>query len=204
MDRGAPTQAGRRALLGGARRPAELGGIEPAFEAANVLRLGRDLFYLVSCTGNELGRIWLENVVGALGGHRVHALRGVYRFMHIDSTIVFLRPGLVLLNPERVTESTIPDILRGWDVAWSPPMTDGGEPPYPLGSAWIGMNLLMVDPGLAIVDATQLALIAMLEQRGIEVIPHRLRHARLLGGGFHCVTLDTVRDGGPEDYLGGE
>ena len=30
---------------------------EPAFDAANVLRLGRDLIYLVSATGNELGGI---------------------------------------------------------------------------------------------------------------------------------------------------
>jgi len=25
------------------------------------------------------------------------------------------------------------------------------------------------------------------------VIPHELRHSRTLGGGFHCVTLDTWR-----------
>ena len=28
---------------------------EPAFDAANVLRFGRDLIYLVSATGNEIG-----------------------------------------------------------------------------------------------------------------------------------------------------
>ena len=32
---------------------------EPAFDAANVLRLGQDLIYLVSGTGNELGGQWL-------------------------------------------------------------------------------------------------------------------------------------------------
>ena len=82
---------------------------EPAFEAANVLRCGRDLFYLVSCTGNELGRVWLENLLRALGGDvRVHALRGIYRFMHVDSTIALIRPGLVLLNPARVGEEDDP------------------------------------------------------------------------------------------------
>ena len=39
---------------------------EPAFDAANVLRLGRDLIYLVSSTGNELGgngcrQCWARN-----------------------------------------------------------------------------------------------------------------------------------------------
>ena len=37
---------------------------EPAFDAANVLRLGRDLIYLVSATGNELGGHWLQSILG--------------------------------------------------------------------------------------------------------------------------------------------
>lgn len=32
-----------------------LGETEPVFDAANVLRAGRDLYYLVSGSGNELG-----------------------------------------------------------------------------------------------------------------------------------------------------
>ena len=32
---------------------------EPVFDAANVLRLGRDLLYLVSDTGNRIGAHWL-------------------------------------------------------------------------------------------------------------------------------------------------
>ena len=39
------------------------------------------------------------------------------------------------------------------------------------------------------------------EQHGFTPIPLRHRHRRLFGGGFHCFTLDTVRDGGPEDYF---
>ncbi len=174
---------------------------EPAFEAANVIRCGRDLFYQVSCTGNEIGRIWLENVLRAFGDFRVHPLRGIYRYMHIDSTIVLIRPGLVLLNPERVSEDNIPDLLRRWDIVWCPPMSDAAAPPHPLGSAWIGMNLLMVSPELAIVDAAQRELIQTLESHGIEVLPRQIRHARLLGGGFHCVTLDMVRDGDLESYF---
>jgi glycine amidinotransferase/scyllo-inosamine-4-phosphate amidinotransferase 1 len=63
------------------------------------------------------------------------------------------------------------------------------------------MNLLMINPSLAIVDAGQPGLIKALEAHGIEVIPRPLRHAEVLGGGFHCVTLDIVRDGGAEDYF---
>ncbi|WP_190824787.1 amino acid--tRNA ligase-related protein [Saccharopolyspora pogona] len=70
----------------------------------------------------------------------------------------------------------------------------------PLSSPWIGMNLLMVRPDLAIVDAAQTELIAALQRHGIHAIPHTLRHARALGGGFHCVTLDLRRDGELADY----
>ena len=34
----------------------------------------------------------------------------------------------------------------------------------------------------------------ILEQYKIESIPLSMRHARTLGGGFHCVTLDLKRE----------
>ena len=178
-----------------------LGELEPVFEAANVLRCGRDLFYQVSTSGNELGRIWLQNTLRAFGDVRVHALRDIYRYTHLDSTIAFLRPGLVLLNPERVSDANMPEILKRWDVVWCPPMADVKPYPHPLSSKWIGMNLLMVNPDLAIVDSGQIELIRMLERQGITVAPQVLRHARTLGGGVHCVTLDTVREGTLVSYF---
>ncbi|XKK40795.1 hypothetical protein HFP72_10040 [Nocardiopsis sp. ARC36] len=97
----------------------------------------------------------------------------------------------------------MPEPLKGWDVLWCPPMTGGPTAvPHTLSTPWVGMNLLMVDEGTAIVDGDQTELVRLLEGRGITVVPLRLRHSRVLGGGFHCVTLDTVREGGPEDYLG--
>ncbi|KXK63660.1 scyllo-inosamine-4-phosphate amidinotransferase [Micromonospora rosaria] len=179
----------------------DLAETEPVFDAANVLRLGRDLFYQVSRSGNELGLRWLESTVRLLGDIRVHPLRGIYGYTHIDSTITLLRPGLVLLNPGRIRPDTVPEPLRGWDVLWCPPLRQPALGPPTLSEHWIAMNLLMVDEEHAVVDADQPALIAALEGRGITVLPHRLRHARALGGGFHCVTLDTVRTGGPEHYL---
>jgi len=175
---------------------------EPAFEAANVLRLGADVFYQVSRSGNELGLRWLESTLELLGGVRVHPLRDVYGYTHIDSTIALLRPGLVMLNPERIKPDSVPAPFRSWDVLWCPPIEmHATATPHTLSEPWISMNLLMVNPGLAIADADQPALLKALESKGIDVIPHRLRHARVLGGGFHCVTLDIVRDGGAEHYL---
>ncbi len=66
---------------------------EPAFDAANVLRLGRDLIYLVSATGNEFGGQWLQTILG--NDFRLHFVKDVYFGSHIDSTFVALRPGLM-------------------------------------------------------------------------------------------------------------
>lgn len=181
-----------------------LSEVEITFEAANILRLGRDIFYQVSRSGNEAGLAWLQSTLRLLFGDiRVHPLPAVYGYTHIDTTIALLRPGLVLLNPARVRPDRIPVPLRGWDAVWCPEIIPQPTAlPHPLSEKWISMNLLMVDPHRAIVDASQPALIAELEKHKIEVLPLRLRHAQVLGGGFHCVTLDIVRDGGPEWYVG--
>jgi glycine amidinotransferase len=62
------------------------------------------------------------------------------------------------------------------------------------------MNFIMVNPSLAVVNDRQRPLIRELERHGVEVLPLRMRHARNLSGGFHCVTLDVRRIGALEDY----
>jgi N-dimethylarginine dimethylaminohydrolase len=177
---------------------------EPAFDAANVLRLGRDLIYLVSSTGNELGGQWLQTILGE--AFRVHILKDVYFGSHIDSTFAALRPGLVLCNPARLDDETLPAILKQWDVIYSPPMenTDRYDADYlsrSIGSDWIDMNLFSINPDLVVVDRDQTALIRLLEGRGLDVIPLKLRHSKMLGGGFHCVTLDVRRRGTLQRYF---
>jgi N-dimethylarginine dimethylaminohydrolase len=177
---------------------------EPAFDAANVLRFGRDLIYLVSATGNELGGHWLQSILG--DQFRIHFLKGVYYGSHIDSTLVALRPGLVLANPGRLDDDTLPKILKQWKVIYSPPMenTDRYDADYLskcIGSDWIDMNAFSISPNLVVVDRNQPTLIKLLEREGLDVIPLNLRHSKLLGGGPHCVTLDVRRAGTLETYF---
>ena len=177
---------------------------EPAFDAANVLRLGQDLIYLVSGTGNRLGGQWLQTILGDT--FRVHFLEDVYYGSHIDSTFVALRPGLMLCNPARVNDDTLPAILKQWDIIYSPPMenTDKHDADYlskSIGSEWIDMNLFSISPELVAVDRDQKALIKLLEKHGLEVAPLKLRHSKMLGGGFHCVTLDIRRAGTLQRYF---
>jgi N-dimethylarginine dimethylaminohydrolase len=63
------------------------------------------------------------------------------------------------------------------------------------------MNILSVDPNTVIVGSDQTNLIKVLEDRNINVIPVRQRHAQTLSGGFHCSTLDLRRKGDLEDYF---
>ena len=177
---------------------------EPVFDAANVLRLGRDLIYLVSATGNEFGGRWLQTMLG--DDFRVHFLKDVYYGSHIDSTFVALRPGLVLCNPARINDETLPEILKQWDVIYSPPMENTGQHDVEylnksIGSAWIDMNLLSIGPDLVVVDRDQTELIKLVEKNGVDVLPLKLRHSRMMGGGFHCVTLDIRRRGSMERYF---
>lgn len=179
-------------------RAIAVGEYEPVFDAANILRVGRDIFYLVSDTGNKMGALWLQQALG--DEYTVHAYEGVYSGSHIDTTITLLRPGLVLMNPTRVNRSNLPDMFKKWDVLYVPEVIDIGTTGRGYASPWIGMNFIMINPSLAIVDRSQTPIIKLLEKHDIDVLPLSLRHARTMGGGFHCVTIDIRRKGTLESY----
>lgn len=165
---------------------------EVAFDAANILKLGSKLLYLVSDSGNERGLTWLRRLVAPIP---VFAGRNLYASTHVDSTLAPLREGLVLANPARINEGNLPSVFREWKVIYAPePVDIGFAGDYPRASVWIAMNILMLSPEAAIVDARQLPLMRLLESVGVTPIPLTLTHARTLGGGFHCVTLDIRRD----------
>ncbi len=178
----------------------KLNNLEPIFDAANVIRAGRDLFYLISNTGNALGAQWLQSILG--DEYNINICRNIYNGVHIDSTISFIRPGLVLLNAERINENNIPEKLKKWDKIWCSDIIDTGfSGKRPLSSIWVGMNILMINPALAVVDSRQKKLIKQLNEFKVEVLPLVLRHGRTLGGGFHCVTLDLKRKSKLENYF---
>jgi len=195
---------------------------EILFEPANTVRMGRDLLYLVSRSGNYLGAKWLQSVLGE--EYRVHTTEKIYRSSHIDSTVLCLRPGLVLLNAERVNPQICPEILCKWDKVYFSDIIPTPEEEVrfqeevrekvhrelaqlgirthldSLSSHWIGMNILSVDPQTVIVDERQIPLIRVLEKHGITPVPIRFRHSYIMGG-IHCSTLDTVRDSKLENYF---
>jgi scyllo-inosamine-4-phosphate amidinotransferase 1 len=158
-------------------------------DAANVCRLGDTWLFLESASGNRAAYAWLCEQFPAI----TIELCNFYAGVHIDSTIVPLREGLVMLNGSRVTPENCPRALRDWEKIYVHDIVAQDFYQYPYASKWIGLNMLVLDPETVIADAAQTKLHQVLRRRGIDVIPLTLSHSRTLGGGFHCVTLDTRR-----------
>lgn len=167
--------------------------IEPAFDAANIIRANDDILYLVSNSGNRLGANLLQDALGERA--KVHVLEGVYSYMHIDSTVTFLREGLMLLNPSRIKSlDQLPGPFKDWDAVWCPePTPIGHYGNYRNSSDWISMNLLSINPNLVVLEEHQEDLRKELTKYNIDCIMLPMRHSVTLGGSFHCVTLDLER-----------
>jgi scyllo-inosamine-4-phosphate amidinotransferase 1 len=158
-------------------------------DAANICRLGDTWLFLESYSGNRAAYSWLCEQFPNINIELVNFYAGV----HIDSTVVPLREGLVLLNGHRVNESNCPRAFDEWTKLYVDEVVAQDFYQYPYASKWIALNMLVLDPHTVICDKHQTHLIKLLEQHQFTVIPLELRHSRTLGGGFHCVTLDTWR-----------
>jgi glycine amidinotransferase len=185
------------------RDDATLVNKEIIFDAPNVVRLGRDLLCQVSNSGNQLGFKWLKTILEPRG-YRLHIAERYYSFAHFDSTVLPLRPGLVLFNGDRLNENWYPPIFKDWEKIWVTgdqlhvPAANTGVAPC---SPYIGLNFLSVNEKLVICDIEQHQLRKILEQYGIETIGLPMRQARTMSGGFHCATLDVRRKGELQDYF---
>lgn len=159
-------------------------------DAANICRLNDTWLMLESSSGNQAAYQWLTQQFPDVNIELCNFYAGV----HIDSTITPIREGLVLLNGARVNHLNCPRAFDGWAKVYVNDVSPQGFYQYPYASKWIALNMLAIDSNTVIVDADQIGLIKILESLKIDVVPHRLRHSRTLGGGFHCVTLDTWRE----------
>jgi N-dimethylarginine dimethylaminohydrolase len=160
-------------------------------DAANILRVENNKWlFLESASGNRAAYDWLCQTLPEVEIELCNFYAGV----HIDSTIVALNQDTFIVNGSRVTEQTLPQMLQGKNVIFVDEVVPQGFYQYPYASKWIALNMLSIDTQTVIVDRHQTSLISTLELQGFTVIPHELRHSRTLGGGFHCVTLDLIRD----------
>lgn len=175
----------------------------PYFDAACFARCGRDIFWQPDIVSNEAGAAWLRRTLGP--EYRVHRVEFHDRYpQHIDTTLVPLRPGLALVNPERPPKAQCLDLFSrsGWQLVPAPPSVRAGLPaPARDVSNWISMNLLMLDPTTAVIEQGELPLAQLLQSLGIRTIGVPFDRVYKFGGGIHCCTLDLRRDGSLESYF---
>jgi glycine amidinotransferase len=171
---------------------------EPTFDAADFVRCGRDIFVQRSHVTNRLGIEWVSRHLG--DDYRVHEVDVADPSpMHIDASFMPLAPGKLLLHPRRVR--SVPAVLGSWEVRRAPePVLPRGYLLY-MSSAWLSMNVLMLDERRVVVEAGETPLIELLQDWGLEPVPVAFRNVMRFGGSFHCVTADVRRRGELRSYV---
>lgn len=175
---------------------------EPLFDAADVLRFGKDLVVQHGFTTNLKGIDWLTR---HFPDHRVHTVNfpGDPYPIHIDATFTPLRPGLIINNPERRLPEEQREFFKrnDWQIIDSARPAHNSPPALCYSSVWLSMNILMVDPKTVCVEASEVHQMDQLDKLGFEVLPVPFRDAYAFGGALHCATADVYREGNCEDYF---
>jgi glycine amidinotransferase len=173
---------------------------EPVFDAASFVRFGRDIFWQPDLVSNELGAEWLRRHLGP--DFRVHRI-GFREPLptHIGTTLVPVRPGIVLVNPARPCTDDSLELFtaNGWRVIEAPVSRNGAASRDV--SSWISMNILMLDEHTAVVEGREQPMIELLESLDCEVIPVAFDRVYPFGGSFHCCTTDVRREGELRSYF---
>ncbi|XP_038051332.1 glycine amidinotransferase, mitochondrial-like [Patiria miniata] len=173
---------------------------EPCFDAADFVRAGKDIFVQRSQVTNIFGIDWMDRHLG--DEYNIHLLTfDDPRPMHIDATLMLIRPGLVLVNPCRGCQQIDFFKKAGWDIVETASPLMPADHPLWLGSQWLSMNVLMLDHDRVMVDANELPTIQMFEKLGIKTVKASMRYANSYGGGFHCWTSDIRRSGTLQSYF---
>lgn len=175
---------------------------EPLFDAADIMRLGKDLFCQHGLTTNRRGMQWLQR---HFPDHRVHSVNfpGDPYPIHIDATFVPLKPGLIINNPNRPLPDEQRQIFNSndWEIVDAATPVHNAPPPLCYSSVWLSMNCLVLDHKTVVVEASEHNQMEQMDKLGMEVLPMPFRDAYPFGGGLHCATADVRREGSCEDYF---
>ena len=173
---------------------------EVAFDAADFTRCGKDIFVQKSNVTNAMGIEWVRRHIS--DEFTIHEVEfGDEHPMHIDTTIVPLGPGKLMINPAWVTTDHIPAIFDSWEIIEAPEPVKPYDSALYFSSDWLTMNFLSVDEKRIIVEENETPLIKLLEKHGFEPIPIPFRNFYPFGGSIHCATADIRRRGTLQSYF---
>ena len=171
---------------------------EPTFDAADFIRCGKDIFAQKSHVTNSFGIDWVRRHIGS--DYTIHMVDVVDSApMHIDATLMPLCPGKLMIHPNRLKE--VPVAFKDWEVRVAPlPFERIGQVLY-MSSAWLSMNVLMLDPNTVVVEKQETGMQKFFDDWGFNVVPVNFGNVIRFGGAFHCVTADVRRRGRLESYF---
>ncbi len=179
--------------------PYVLHDLEPVFDAADFVRCGRDIIGQLSHVTNGRGIEWLRRHLGA--DYTIHLIQSLDpKPSHIDTTLMPLAPGKVLVNPTFTDVAKLPKFFKHWDVLIAPEPVPYQTRPR-LMSNWISINTLMLDEKRIVVEERQEPLIKALKGWGFSPITCDFEDYYPFIGGFHCATLDVRRRGTLQSYF---
>ena len=178
---------------------------EPVFDAADIIRFGKDLFMQRSAITNAAGVEWLKRHYESKG-FRVHevAFGGYPQPWHIDATVFAPREGTIVQNSvwmPRTPEFHELFKINGWEIVMAEPPSREKSHPYSYCSPHLANNTFSLDPKTICVEAGEVRLLEQLDKIGFEVIPVEFFEVSPFGGGLHCATVDVNREGDCKDYF---
>ena len=175
---------------------------EPLFDAADILRFGKDLIVQHGFTTNLKGIDWLKR---HFPDHRIHTVNfpGDPYPIHIDATFTPIKPGLILNNPVRKLPKEQRKLFEdnGWEIVYAAQPAHNSPPNLSYYSIWLSMNVLVIDPKTVCVEKTEVYQAEQLDKLGMEVIPIDFREVYAFGGSLHCSTTDVFREGDLQNYF---
>lgn len=176
---------------------------EPCFDAACFSRIGRDIFWQPDIVSNQFGVDWLARHLGE--DFRIHRVEFEDAHPHhIDATMIPLRPGLLLINPDRPPKGTCLEMFEEneWELVEAVPSVRPRRPSTASEvSNWISMNILSLDDHTVVVDEHETPFINQLTKLGYDVLTCAFDAVFKFGGSFHCCSLDVRRRGKLESYF---
>lgn len=183
-----------------------------SFDAAQLLKIWKDIIFNVTSYNHENGAKWLQRVLDSLWtGAKIHK---VYQLddNHIDGVLMVLKPWVFLVNNDYVKKPHLNDIkkmlpekFQNWkfiyiednpDITIKEDILDSRTTDYLKLCSIRGSytNVLPIDENTICVNEDAVKTIHILENNGFKVIPIKFRHCEIFWGGLHCATLDLMRD----------
>lgn len=171
---------------------------EAVFDAADFIVIDKTILVQKSHVTNQAGIDWLKMEIG--DEYEIHLVEtGDDKPMHIDATIVPLREGVMLINPDRVNINKLRYILpiqfKNWDFVTAPqPIVSPKDPPKYMSSNWLSINIITLDSKTVFIEESQYTLGELLQSYNFDVVPIPFKYFQCFGGSFHCATQEIIRE----------